>query len=288
MTHPPAESAPQQCARASAPGAALHHTVSDRRDEEAFAKAHSNTTRILGWLSISYFVLLLGTRLLQGTLDLSAFCWLAAGIMIKEGRQSAVRFVAFLGLFISIVGITQLVGLTALETPIEVGRKWCGFKDFELWSGFISHLGYMGCLGTLALATLRARQLSFWTRTVKLWGGIIGALLLILTTFGVWQSHRAGDIARERADEIELVRTYVRTFGTSWSTTSSAIVEKMESNPRIRSVRIHSSPSSLMILLERKKSSDSKPETRKFTEFLRDSSGNWIMIEIEFLSGDAS
>ena len=90
MTHPPAEPTPQQSARASAPDEALHHTVSDRRDEEAFAKVHSNTTRILGWLSISYFVLLLGTRLLQGTLDLSAFCWLAAGIMIKEGNPPSV------------------------------------------------------------------------------------------------------------------------------------------------------------------------------------------------------
>lgn len=265
----------------------LQETV-DRTREENLARRHSIPTKLLGWMLIGGFCLELAGGFTGNRADLGGPLFLCAGIGILNGSQAWLRFATLLIVPGSIVGLAHLIGSVVLNYPVGVGNKWLDFRDLSFWTLGVSPAMLLLAESILAVLVFRLRRIRFWTRTVAVFAGIVGFLMLLQMVDEAFDWHRNRAAAREIPTEIQAARDLVNRYGGSSSSTSitdwNGTFDPME---KIRKVVWMGSPRSNMTTYDRESragGSLSGQSVRHYSEWLHFPSGDWGKLELEFIT----
>lgn len=250
----------------------LQETV-DRAQEEDLARRYSTPTKLLGWLLIGSFCLDLAGRFTGTRADLGGLLSLLAGIGILTGSQGWLRFATFVAVPVSIAGLADLLGSVVLNYPVEVGNKWLDFRDLSFWTLGVSPAMLLLAEAILAVLVFRLRRIRFWTRTVTIFAGIVGILILLQMVDEALDWHRNRAAARELPAEIQAARDLVNHHGGGSGSTSiidwNATLDPME---KIRKVDWRLSPRLTVKLYDRESragGSRSDRSVRHSSEWLR-------------------
>ncbi len=265
-------------------------SIREREAEEQFARQHSMPTRWLGWMLMAGFVLQLVGGLMHGTLDLGSVVFLAAGMMVGNGSQAALRFVISITSG-SVLGIAVLIWKTLQMQPLTIGATAFFADDLKFWVFGVCPLGYLLAKFVLGIVVLRTRGLSFWTKTLRVWASIIGVMLLIAGGLNLHAWYQARSVERQMAAEIAAGRAYAASSrpGVFTSTTTpSPAMAAFSPYPQILRVSWREPSGARTQVYQCAPATPAVAGSpRKFSMWLRDSSGSWGELELELVVPDA-
>jgi len=262
----------------------------DRREaEQLWAKRHHFPTRLLGGAIIASVVLSFVGSLLGDHLDFGGILLLIGGAYVLGGSQAWLRFVTFLycGAFAAGIGDLLWPILTRQPFTLDSPRwQWVAPTDRDFWLWLVMPTGFVGALASLCLVCLRTRQLRFWTKTARIWGGVFGGIYLVGLGFGAYSTLREAGPNRRTADlfagELAGLRRYLGTHGVATGSITDPLRQTLAANPAVVGCVIRDAPGGGIRLLGRD-DPDPPGDPHTYTEFLRLPSGGWAQLELEVI-----
>lgn len=124
-----------------------HARIRLRDAEEAHAKAYSRPTRILGILVIGGVMMQYIAAFSRQDIELGGAFYLVAGILILKGKQTGVRFVAFMGVLVALGAVSQLSLAQILGQPVATKSGWKTFADIRFWIEYASPAAFLSASG---------------------------------------------------------------------------------------------------------------------------------------------
>ena len=256
--------------------------------EGELARNQSIPTKLLGWLMIAGFGFEIASSFTKTAQSFGGIGFLVVGIFILKGSQSALRFAIFVLVPVALTGLAVVAWSLIHGHPIEAGGRLATRSDLRFWTLGASPMVYLLAEALLAIVALRLRRLRFWTKTVRIWAGILGAIFAIQMAFagaGLWRNHT---IRRDFPRELEAIREHVDTFG-SYSTTSSlANADKLARRfPRIREASWRSPNGQAQVLQRRSRATTHgmRPagSPHEYSEWYQTKSGEWGRLEMQVI-----
>ena len=259
--------------------------VISREQEQKWAAEHSHMTRILGWCMISVFVFQIISAVFTDWANIDILL-LVGGHFVLQGSQAWIRSYLVVGVMACVAHLIMVGEAYLHREPLISNNTWVDHRDLAFWQEYVLPMGiYLG-FALFCLATLKSRQLVFWTRTCKRWvsifAGIIGLMYLISIITASLEYSPRKEMRQQHAAALTIVRDYARTHGSSHLSASIIAIKKtLAKDSSIQWAGIHYSPNSLMTLYDRNEKV-SAPYDSDYNEFIKGPSGEWLKISIQF------
>jgi hypothetical protein len=259
----------------------------DQDREEDIARRRSMPTRLLGWMLIGGFCLELAGGFTGNHADLGGLLFLFAGIGVLKGSQSWLRFATLMAVLASSVGFLIITWSVAMNQPIEIDRGWVDYRQLSFWTLGVSPLMFLMAESILGAVAFRQRRIHFWTKTVRIFAGILAGILLIQGVKEVFKWRGESILKRTLSNEIETTRQLMIRHGSGFSASSSHDWQSgFEPLTKVRRINWMSSPNVTMQVYDRKSRigrSRSTYRIEHYSEWLRLPSGEWGKLELEVI-----
>lgn len=152
-----------------------------KHHEENWAAKSSSITRITGWLILSIQALIIVSIFFTDSLTFDLLS-IVAGFGIIRGSQAWLRFNTFTSTLMacaSWIFLTPALLGQAVELEINGRTRWFSSDDLKFWSIGVAFAGVITMEAVACILCLRTRNLNFWTKTAKRWGGIVAAFCVL-------------------------------------------------------------------------------------------------------------
>lgn len=254
--------------------------------EEEWARRHSMPTKLLGWMLIAGFVFEVCSGIIGGGLDLGGILFLFAGIAVMKGSQNWLRFVTVLVVLGALFSIGMIIHSFVTGHPIAIGKKWFDFRELEFWTLGVSPVMFLIAESILSIVAIKLRRIEFWTRSVKVWTGILGGFVVFCFAVQLFRILRDREFRRDFSSELEAARNHLVAHG-GWSSlasreSSEAVFSRL---PRVMTFTWRHDPKVGRVIYRKFKGStptiDGKGNT--YSEWIKLSSGEWGKIELKII-----
>lgn len=215
--------------------------------------------------------------------DVGGLVYLIVGIGVLFGSQAGVRFAAFFGSLMMLLFTTDLVWSLAMARPVEVDGKLLDPADLRFWTVHVCPAVYVFAEGLLAFAVLKQRQLSYWTRVVKVSTVVLGCLFLVKATLAAASDVKGRQTIRMFPKEVAMAEDYLLTHGARISSSATdRPQEELKALPALHSIAFFQGEAMGWDWT----SSASVPahQIRKGTHWVKLPSGEWGKIEFGFIA----